>query len=336
MERNMVPTYLDGDPRHRGVWKAQGVDTSEQGHQRMDATSLTLGGVTVMTSDACTDADGTDRPAMGAFCGGESYFLDSLETTLSTDEHIGYWEYYIGHKAITQRWAEKFRGQRVLWRCDNTIAIAAMNKGYSGLKSVDDLLPSLGEKLWELQINPAAVHIPGVWNDKADKISRRRLKPATCEYIMRNDKYEEICHLLKERKGIVRPFTHHTLDGYANAENAKCSQYNTEQNPFEEQSLADHDVWLSCDYKQVGKALKHLLDQKGLAPSVRATLAIPNWEDATWLGRLQKHCTLIKCYPKGANIFLTRKTVATIADYQGAKPTPAGPTPWELNIWRLD
>jgi hypothetical protein len=32
--------------------------------------------------------------------------------------------------------------------------------------------------------------------------------------------YNEIGSLLKGRTGIVRPFTHHTLDGYANAENA--------------------------------------------------------------------------------------------------------------------
>jgi hypothetical protein len=153
---------------------------------------------------------------------------------------------------------------------------------------------------------------------------------------MKDAIYNEIGDLLRGRRGIVNPFTEHTLDGYANAENAKCSQYNTEQSPFEKQSLEGHDVWLSCDYKQVEKALKHLLDQKGAFPELRATLAIPDWEDAKWLRRLQSHCTLVKQYPQGSNIFLTRKTKATIADDQGAKPVAAGPIPWNLNIWRLD
>jgi hypothetical protein len=63
LERNMVPTYLDGTPIHRGVWKGQGVDQSEEGHKRRDATSLTDGNVTVMTSDACTDAGRWYRPS---------------------------------------------------------------------------------------------------------------------------------------------------------------------------------------------------------------------------------------------------------------------------------
>jgi hypothetical protein len=93
---------------------------------------------------------------------------------------------------------------------------------------------------------------------------------------------------------------------------------------------------LSCDYKKVAKALKHLLDQKEKFPGIRATLAIPDWSDAVWLRRLQTHCTLVKQYQQGSNIFLTRKTSATIADDQGADLAPAGPTPWKLNIWRLD
>jgi hypothetical protein len=268
LERNMVPTYLDGAACHRGVWKAQGVDTSEAGQLKMDASSLTEGGELVFTSDACTDADGTGRPAMGAFCGVESYFIDSLETTLPTDEHIGYWEFLAGHEGITKRWAEKFRGKRVLWRCDNTIAIAAINKGYSGLKIVDDMLPALGEKLWELSINPYAIHIPGVWNGKADAISRRRLKPTTCEYLMKDTVYNEICASLTNRIGIVTPFTAHTRDGYASVENTKYTRFNSEVNPFEFQTLENDDVWLSCDYNNVtpGPAPSHLLDQRGCTP----------------------------------------------------------------------
>ena len=339
MERNMVPTFLDGPECHKGVWKGQGVELTQEAHEQMDKTSATKGKMRVLTSDACTNADGTNRPGMGAFMGEESVFIDSPPSTLGSDEHIGYWEYIVGHKLIIERWAHLLKGERLLWRCDNKIAIAAINKGYSGLESVDKLLPELGEALWELKITPYAVHIPGVWNDKADGISRRKIKASTCEYVMKNHFYEDVCERLRNRKGIVKPFTNHTLDGYANEENAKCSEYCTEQSQFELKSLNNHDSWVSCDYKNVPIMLNHLLKEKQKhTTSVRATLAIPHWEDAPWLTKLSKHCTLIHNYPRGTRMFTARRTHAVLGDDLAALPTEAGPIPWELglDIWRLD
>jgi hypothetical protein len=276
---------------------------------------------------------------MGAFHGNESVFIDSKPTDLGDDEHIGYWEYLIGHEVITKRMAHRFKGKRLLWRCDNKIAIAAINKGYSGLKIVDDMLPALGEALWELQITPHAIHVPGVWNDKADGVSRRRIKPSTCEYVMKQQFYDHIGETLSNRQGVVNPFTGHTLDGYANEENAKCANFCTEHDKFEKKSLKNHDTWISCDFKSVDTMLTRLLSERERhGAAVRATLAIPNWADAPWLQKLMRQSTLVMNYPKGTCMFLARRTNMVMGDDLAARPTEAGPIPWEggLNVWRLD
>jgi hypothetical protein len=337
IERNMVPTYLDGPAIHKGVWKGQGVERTQEAHVEMDRTSRTVGGEAVLTSDACTNADGTNAPAMGAFVGVESYFVAAPPSSpMTKEEHIGFWEYEIGHIALTERWAHKFAGKRVLWRCDNIIAIAAINKGYSGLESVDRRLPDLGEKLWALGIDAYAIHIPGVWNDRADGISRRRIAPATCEYVLKDDIFQDICTKLSAR-GTVQPFTGHTLDGYASPENTKCMHFCSEEHPFETTSLLNHDVWISCNYKSVRPMLAHLFAEKEKhTHHLRATLAIPAWDDSDWATTLTNQCTLIHTYPPGQKLFLARRTTAAMGDIHSAPPSECNGTPWALNIWRLD
>ena len=338
IERNMVPTYLDGPAEHIGVWRAQGVGRTQADHEAMDAHSLTAGGLFTLTSDACTNAEGSNEPAMGAFSGTESYFVAAPPQTLSTEEHIGFWEYEIGHLSITERWAHKFKGHRVLWRCDNMIAVAAFNKGYSGLKSVDDRLPALAERLWALKIDVYAIHIPGVWNDRADGISRRYIAPSTNEYVLKQQYYNDICSLLKQRNNGT-PFSGHTLDGYASAENTKMRGLllRSDRDPFESTPLKGHDVWISCDFKSVPIMLKHLWAEKAThGASVKATIAIPAWTDNTWAPqRLLKKCTLITQFPPGTPLFLARRTTAVLGDDHAALPADIGPTPWPLNIWRL-
>jgi hypothetical protein len=331
----MVPIYLDGPAAHKGVWKGQGTDRSEEGHLYMDKHSRTKFGVKVLTSDACTDADKSNRPAMGAFCGNESHVSDSTIDTKSDDEHIGYWEFKIGHLLITERWKEKFRGERLLWRCDNMIAIAAISKGYSGLDSVDRLLPSLGEALWEAEIDLAAIHIPGVWNYKADALSRRRLAPRTCEYIFRQNHVEEIEALLRSETRSANPFTGHTLDGYASATTSKCELFCSEDNKFEDTALTGHDVWLSCDYRDASPALDHLFEQKIRDESIRATILLPHWPSAYWYRRLSSSCVRIKTYPAGSNLFDAQRTTSVVTDNHSAPPVSAGLTRWPLDVWRL-
>jgi hypothetical protein len=342
-ERNGVPTYLDGNSAHKGVWRGQGVHSTREAHEKMTESSRTPGGIPVVTTDACTDADGTDRPAMGGFLGGESYAINVPPPSgeAQAEEHIGLWEFRAGEIMITEVWHETLRNQRVLWRIDNMIAVAAVQKGYSGMASVDARLATFSERLYELGIDLWAIHIPGDWNTRADRISRNKDIARTCVYIMRPEVYADVEENLRNLKNVVTPYTGHTLDGYADATNTKCAQYCSILKPFEETPLAGHDIWLSCDFKSVWKAITHLLKEKANHPSgVRATLALPEWREADgnaprWRPLLQKHCRLVMTIPKGSNVFLTRTVNIDLGDTQAGRLREAGPTPWNLDIWRM-
>jgi hypothetical protein len=150
--------------------------------------------------------------------------------------------------------------------------------------------------------------------------------------------FKEIEETLRQQKTAKR-FTKHTLDGYADAANTKCTQYCSAAEPFEEKELQHHDVWLSCDFKNTRKAIGHLMRQKEKYPTLSATLALPDRTEASgekpnWQKQVEKHCQLVRRYEAGERIFLTKKVNADLGDAHG-ELLEAGPMPWPLNIWRM-
>ena len=335
-ERNMVPTYLSGNPETKGVWRGQTAENTPEGHAYMDRHHATPGGDDVLTSDACTNSPVTNRPCMGAYHKDESYRIDVEDG--EPDQHIGYWEYKIGHIVLTKLWTNIFKGKRLLWRIDNMIAVAAVRKGYSGLKEVDDLLAELGESLFQNKINLWAMHIPGKLNERADQISRHGLNPTTCVYVLKNKFFRAIDQALREEKGPVKRYTGHTLDGYADAQNTKCAAYCSETDPFEEKDLRGHDVWLSCNFARIHTALNHLIAQKAThGTDLQATIVVPHRPGETWAHRLQQHCTLLSTVPMGERAFMTKRVATSLHDdhSETAPLVQAGPTPWQLDVWRM-
>jgi hypothetical protein len=75
---------------------------------------------------------------------------------------------------------------RVIFRIDNTQAVAAVNKGYSPAATLDAVARELSALAAAWNIDIVAVHIPGVINVKADALSRPSKKhplgePASAE-----------------------------------------------------------------------------------------------------------------------------------------------------------
>ena len=96
------------------------------------------------------------------------------------------WDHYLATKQIAVKellpiivaaaiWGRSWCAQRVVSRCDNTAVVAIINSLYSRERDLMQLLRCLFFIEAHFQFHLSAVHLPGVWNDWADDLSRNRL-----------------------------------------------------------------------------------------------------------------------------------------------------------------
>ena len=91
-------------------------------------------------------------------------------------------------------WGPKLAGNRILVKCDNLVAVWAINKLSSKSKIIQNLIRELLYWAAHFQFEIKAVHVPGVDNQVADWLSRWHLKDARSSFQDWNRKsgYKEV------------------------------------------------------------------------------------------------------------------------------------------------
>ena len=78
-------------------------------------------------------------------------------------------------------WGQKWKGNRVVARCDNTAVVTVLNSRYAKDVVLMRMLRCLFFVEAHFQFSLTASHIPGVHNDLADDLSRNRLPSFLCK-----------------------------------------------------------------------------------------------------------------------------------------------------------
>jgi hypothetical protein len=163
---------------------------------RQPATQCTV------TTDACMTGWGGFLDSHQGVQG--SWDIPDLES------HINVLEFK-ALRLVLKHYRGQVAGKTVLCQSDNTTVVAYVNK-QGGTRSWD--LCQEAVKLWEFciqyQITPIAIHLPGVRNQLADLLSRRRVNHN--EWTMK----PEVCHQIFQTLGTP------DLDLFATFQNRKC------------------------------------------------------------------------------------------------------------------
>jgi len=138
-------------------------------------------GVSLFPDSTWTDPDGlmsTDAclTGGGGWIDGEFFRFRFPESILQAGHHINtleLWVILIGVKI----WANRLALKRVTVLCDNSASVFALNSGRTRDKAMLQILREIAYVCAGVNCQIKAVHLPGVNNRKADKLSRSHLNP---------------------------------------------------------------------------------------------------------------------------------------------------------------
>lgn len=172
IERNGISLHLD-DETHKGRWRQQ---RHFGPHLKIDMDQKTVGGVRVITTDAAREPRFSCGGWIAGDVSGQVTFTDSDRM-----EWIHMLELKTAIRAIKllapTLVTEKER--RILVRCDNSVVVACLSRGYSGVRELNRMMEDLFEWLEEQNIELKAIYIPTDLNNIADALSRYASEPSS-------------------------------------------------------------------------------------------------------------------------------------------------------------
>ena len=282
--------YYDASLGATGFWKGVVPDT----HEYMDKHSSTASGIPVYTGDADKGAAGVwyrDQRHIHLFPPSEQPPHKSSNFRELTTALIG-----------LQKYGHHWRGQRVLYRSDNSTTVSVINKQGSPADDLNVVAEEILATARHLGVDLAATHIPGVINGLADRLSRHRRLVDTDDWKLRTELFQEL-HLYLREQWLEGDEL--TLDGGADVvgNNAQLHPYCSEVDSIFDRDLRGEHLWVNPAFSKIAAILRHFLHAYHSSPhNTSGTFLLPEWPDRPFW-RLTKGARLIARYPKGTRAF---------------------------------
>jgi hypothetical protein len=220
---------------------------------------------------------------------------------------------------------------RVLVRIDNTQANAAINKGWSPSPLLDEWARAYGDLAWSMELDVAAIHIPGNNNTRADALSRLTETPKSSDQAL----------TAGARGWLENNFAlRHTAEGFSDGlgRNSKCPRWCWVRRSFFKEDLAGEDWFVNPDFELLEELVQHLLKE---APKQWAATLI--WPRLGTLAETKLRLLLPRAgfilmhrWPQNTALFEARPSFVVWNVF----PTPLppvrneSPTPWPVEVWR--
>ena len=282
--------YHDNDTGCTTFWKGEIADT----HEYLDQTSLTAKGIQVFTGDADKGAAGLWHHHLRHV----HLFPPAEQPPLRSSNYRELKTAVIG----VDLWGHLWPHQRVLYRSDNTVTVGIINSGGTTAATLIPLAQELATSLRLHDIDLAAVHIPGVENGLADRLSRHRRRVDTGDWLLRRRFFDAIHEHLRRHwlHGQVL-----TLDGSADVvgNNSQLTRYCSEVDSIFERDLRGEHLWCNGDFTLLELILRHFLLAYHSDPlHTSGTFLLPEWTDqAFW--KHTKGARVIARFPTGTRAF---------------------------------
>jgi hypothetical protein len=279
--------YLDGTLAQNGFWKG----VTDYTHAEMDLLQTAGRGIPVVTSDAAGTSGGR-------------FLYDSRKIKHYPPEHqaplksSNFREFDMVVEGVTDpSWAPAFAGGRLLVRTDNTTSASIVNRQGTMATELSGLSTELTDFCRVNNIDLAAVHIPGLINWLADKLSRWKWERD-------NSNWQVDVNIVLGawlRTGLAQWFT---LDGGADpvGSNAFCPRYCSVVDSIFDRHLGGEHLWNNPDFDIMEEVLRHIIKCHADRPfDSSATVLVPFW-DAKFIPLL-RGSKLLAFIPKGSPAF---------------------------------
>ena len=309
--------YLDGAVKEENGFFAGFTSCT---HEEMDSTSEAHARIPVYTTDASGFAG-------GGFSGDERFYHEYGVDERAPARSSNYRELDTGWRAL-EAFAEKkgWNNTRVLWRTDNTVSRAVVNKQGTMADSLGPVSSKIQNFCREKGLDLAACHIRGEENGLADRISRYVWDFDTADWMM----VEKVFNEAERCSGRTL-----TLDGAADpvGSNSHLPRFCSKVESYFRRDLTGEALIANPDYKLIAEYLAYFLRYWRKSPhNTSGVFMLPIWESQGWW-RLLKGAMLLFWIREGSSIFTSPEWFAqTEYRRRPANRIYRGETKWDVMV----
>ncbi|GLC37339.1 hypothetical protein PLESTM_000570700 [Pleodorina starrii] len=192
--------------------------------------------------------------------------------------HIAWLELSAVLRAL-QSWGPQLASKRVLVRCDNTQAVAAINRGASRLPDSRAISRQIAELAVRHGFELRAEHISGSDNVRADSLSRRLAEADDQQLRLKPSVFEGLCG-----SGPFKPSVDCCCDNAGFNRQGGCGTFFSPGSSVvgQERALAGRVLWAFPPKALVGEVLGTIKKAWDLDRGTRATVVVPHWPERPW------------------------------------------------------
>jgi hypothetical protein len=309
--------YCTGSPETTGFWEGKTATPQEE----LVHCARTSEGIRVCRTDASGYGGGAED--------GDESFLFQYPPSECAPHRSSNWRELNTVLRTVIHFKEKWRGQRVLIMCDNSVSCSIVRRQGSQATELNALYKQLRVECQAADIDLALRHIKGEDNVLADALSR---------YIRGIDKSDWLYSPAEFKWVTSRIGSTPTVDAFADpmGHNSLCPRFYHIMDDSVSHDWTGTHTWCNADFRQLERVLQHYTKEKRRAPlTTSATFCVPVWMDKCWWRHL-KGMEVVAFYPAGEHIFtspdwhkLERSDGLLSWD---AVRRDAGPTQWGVLI----
>ncbi|PNW87911.1 hypothetical protein CHLRE_01g006766v5 [Chlamydomonas reinhardtii] len=219
--------------------------------------------------------------------------------------HIAWLELKAIVRAL-QSWAPRLAGRRVLVRCDNTQAVAALNRGSTRVRDGRGLMRQVAALALQHDFQLRALHIAGVDNGRADRLSRQLAAAEEQNLSLVHSVYRQAC-----RRARLEPEVDCCCDVLGLNRQPGCHTFFSPAASVLDhaEQLAGRAVWAFPPHSIAGEVLGLLAGLRDTG--TRALVLVPDWRDRGWY----RVWLAAAAYPGG--VFVCRRCLLAEAQLGG-------------------
>jgi hypothetical protein len=307
--------YLDGSPEENGFFKGR----TSRTHQQMDDTSQAHAGIPVFT----TDASGT---AGGGHTGELRFYKKYAEEQSAPKKSSNFREFDSGLQALKNFAVRRgWKDRRVLWRTDNTTSMSICNRRGTMAGELKGTSREMTEFCREHGLDLGAMHVAGVLNELADKLSRHQWGFETADWMIAEEVFRWAQSL------VANVFT---LDGAADilGTNSHMQRFCSVADSYFDKDLAGEHLFANPDFSQLTRYLEYFKRCQARAPErTSGTFVLPVW---MW-SEYWKHTRggeVLAYFPEGEEMFTSPEWRNRLAGGQPEGRAHRGPTRWPVVV----
>ena len=192
--------------------------------------------------------------------------------------HVAWLELKAVLRAL-QSWAVALSGKRVLVRCDNTQAVAAITRGSTRITEGRPIARQIAALAIQFGFEIRAEHIRGVENGRADRLSRQLSSARDQNLQLKASIFRELC-----RGEGFSPSVDCCCDPRGSNAQPGCGVFFSAVNSVlgKEAELAGRVLWAFPPQELVGEVLAVIDRAVVLDSRTRATVVVPDWRARAW------------------------------------------------------